>query len=80
MKEISEKVVPAAESVLQSLVNLPATALAAVMNSIHYGYDLPLATALEIEAQQFAICCTTADKEEGVQAFLAKRPPLFSGK
>lgn len=34
----------------------------------------------EQEARLFGECCATADFQEGVQAFLNKRPPNFKGK
>ncbi len=64
---------------LKKLVTFPPVALQSIMTVIDQGYDLPLVEALELEALHFALCCTTADKTEGVEAFLAKRPPVFEG-
>lgn len=76
----ANEVVQRAEAILRELIELPAVALAGIMSAIDNGYELPLASALEMEAQQFALCCTTADKQEGVSAFLAKRKAQFTGK
>jgi enoyl-CoA hydratase len=35
---------------------------------------------LRREVDLFAVCFSTADKEEGVRAFLEKRKPVFTGK
>lgn len=39
-----------------------------------------LETQLELEGNSIADCMTTADHEEGVNAFLAKRTPTFQGR
>ena len=69
-----------AKSLLQALTQQSAIALQSMLTVIHRGYDLPLEEALELEAAQFGLCCTTADKREGVNAFLEKRAAVFSGK
>lgn len=40
--------------------------------------DLP--NACRYEADLFALSFTTADQKEGMQAFLEKRKPVFSGQ
>ncbi len=44
------------------------------------GLDMPLEQALRYETDLTVILQTTADRAEGVQAFLEKRPPRFEGK
>ncbi len=68
-----------AMSILHELTQLAPIALENIMSAIHQGYNLPLAEALSLEAANFGLCCATADKQEGVQAFLEKRPAKFSG-
>lgn len=52
-------------------------AVKSAMEVIDSAYDLPLQAALEIEAEAFGKLCGMADKKEGVDAFLNKRPPHF---
>lgn len=68
-----------AKEILTSLIQLPPIALQNIIVAINDGYDLHLDKALELEAKHFAACCATQDKDEGVQAFLAKRPAIFQG-
>ncbi len=69
-----------AKTLLKDLIQLGPVALRGIMTAIHQGYDLSLEEALELEAAHFGLCCTTADKQEGVKAFLEKRAAVFSGE
>jgi len=44
------------------------------------GLDMPLDQALRYETDLTVILQTTADRAEGVDAFLQKRPPRFTGR
>ena len=44
------------------------------------GLDMPLEQALRYETDLTVILQTTADRAEGVRAFIEKRPPQFEGK
>ncbi len=44
------------------------------------GQNLPLDHACQMEAELFALCFSTEDKEEGVTAFLEKRGAKFNGR
>lgn len=48
--------------------------------SILRGLDMPLEQALRYETDLTIILQTTADRAEGVRAFIEKRPPWFEGK
>ena len=47
---------------------------------INEGCQAPLATALLLEREAFALLFTTEDMKEGMDAFLNKRQPQFKGK
>jgi len=57
----------------------PTRAYAAAKRAIRRGYDLPLDEALQVEAEEFAGVFQTQDAQIGVQAFLAKEKPEFTG-
>ena len=80
------RVVPAAE-LLPKCRELAATILkngpvaaGLILQTVNRGLEMPLSEALEWEASQFGISCGTADMQEGIEAFLAKRPPDFPGR
>ena len=60
------------------LANAP-VGLRMAMAAVHGGFDVGLSAGLAIEHANFAICVSTQDQREGVEAFLAKRPPNFQG-
>lgn len=75
-----ENLVTRATTILKELVQLGPIAMQSIMSVIHLGYDLSLEEAFELEATHFGLCCRTADKREGVNAFLEKRTAVFNGE
>jgi 2-(1,2-epoxy-1,2-dihydrophenyl)acetyl-CoA isomerase len=56
----------------------PHAALRNVKRLLRDSLERPLAVQLEAEARSFAQCAATPDFAEGIDAFLAKRPPRFA--
>lgn len=75
----SEHVLMRGQAILQGMLKLAPIALKSVIEVIEHGYDLSLQDALHLEAMHFAKTCASADKHEGVDAFLNKREPVFKG-
>jgi enoyl-CoA hydratase len=60
-------------------VRMPPKALRATKRVLKQGADLPLDAALALENREFLLLFDTADKLEGMRAFLDKRKPVFTG-
>jgi enoyl-CoA hydratase len=71
---------PRARQLAETIASMAPLAIAHCIAAVNEGADLPLDRALAHEASRFGLCCATADKAEGTAAFLAKRPPTWSGK
>lgn len=54
-------------------------AVRAAKQAIQRGLDVDLANGCVLETSLFAFAFATADRKEGIAAFLEKRPPKFAG-
>lgn len=71
--------VPTALHIGKKMARMPAKAVAAIRRSLRVGADLPLDAALALENREFLLLFDTAEKTEGMRAFLDKRRPNFVG-
>ncbi len=80
------KVVPAdqlmaeAEKVMRTIVAKGPVAVALTLEAVNRGLETTLEEGLRIEADAFGLVASTADRKEGLAAFLEKRPAKFTGK
>jgi enoyl-CoA hydratase/carnithine racemase len=73
------EVVAAALEMARDLARLPPLALMQIKEAILAGQDAGLDAGLMLERKAFQLLFASADKREGMQAFLEKRPPDFKG-
>ena len=69
-----------ARSLANTIASMAPLAIAGVLEAVARGQDQPLPEALTVEAHIFGRLCATADKHEGLAAFLAKRPAIWQGR
>jgi enoyl-CoA hydratase len=80
-----DEVVPAgllqqtARDVAGRLAAGPTRALGLLKRCVYRGYGRPLEEGLAVEGEAVMELIRTADAREGLSAFLAKRPPRFTG-
>ena len=82
---IVNRVVPAADleaetlKLAERLASGPTYAFARAKALMNASFENPLETQLELEGNAIGDCMCTADHEEGVNAFVEKRQPVFKG-
>ena len=75
-----DKLDGAVGAIAHELAERPPLALRTLKLVLNRGADASLETALELERKAYAWLRSTHDYEEGVKAFLEKRPPSFTGR
>ncbi|UCI28660.1 enoyl-CoA hydratase-related protein [Mesorhizobium sp. B2-8-5] len=66
--------------IAQKISRLPPLAVEQIKEAVVNGEDAPLETALRLERKAFQLLFDTADKREGIGAFIDKRKPSFKGR
>lgn len=75
-----DRLMPRARELAKAIVSMAPLAVAGCLEAVRRGKELGLDEAMQIEAEIFGRLCGTADKAEGTTAFLAKRPPQWTGQ
>ena len=74
------EVVDTALTIARDIARLPPLAVIQIKEAIVAGEDASLETGLMLERKAFQLLFASADKREGMQAFLDKRKPAFKGE
>ena len=68
-----------ARKIVQLVTSRGPVAARLAKEAVHKGCDLTLDQGIRLEEDLYALLQTTADRAEGIRAFLEKRKPLFRG-
>lgn len=74
------EVVKQAQGLAKKIAGKSAVAVRAALRAIREGIGRPLTEGQALESQLFGMVCESADKREGVSAFLEKRQPKFQDR
>lgn len=75
-----ERLLEEVEALAREISSLGPLALRGIKGALERGFHLPLDKALECELDEYGIVALTGDAEEGIDAFVQKRTPVFQGK
>lgn len=75
-----EALLAEAGALLRSILAQGPLAVAAILEAVDAGAEMPATEASLLEANHFGLLSSTADMREGMQAFLEKRPARFQGR
>jgi enoyl-CoA hydratase/carnithine racemase len=75
-----KELMPEAEALALNIAAKGPIALRFIKEAVNKGLDLTLEQGLRLEADLYFLLHTTADRTEGINAFLEKRKPKFKGK
>jgi enoyl-CoA hydratase len=75
----ADRLLAEAEALLRTVLAQGPQAVACVLEAVDAGYEMGTPEALLLEANHFGLLSSTADMQEGMRAFLEKRPARFQG-
>jgi len=73
--ESADELLPAANKLLGKFSQKSRRALAIAKRTVYHGAELNLHQALDLESELFGLAWSTADREEGIAAYMEKRRP-----
>ena len=77
---VGDKLAEEAKALAESIAAKGPIALRFIKEAVNKGLDMTLEQGLRLEGDLYFLLHTTADRAEGINAFLKKKPPKFKNK
>lgn len=75
-----DKLIPAAEEIAKKILEAAPLAVQAMKGAVQRGLHMPLADRMHTSAVILRDVLRTKDAQEGLKAFMEKRPPVYRGE
>lgn len=75
-----QELLPAAHALAQRILRHSPLAAASIITAVTRGINTTIGEGLQIECEQFARMVPTHDLREGLDAWMARRPPAYVGR
>jgi enoyl-CoA hydratase/carnithine racemase len=75
-----EALLPAARELAGNIIQHSPLAVGAVITAVTRGLNMGIAEGLLAESEQFAALVPSHDLGEGINAWIARRPPIYAGR
>ena len=75
-----DELLPAARKLATRIIRHSPLAIAAVITAVTRGLNMGISEGLQVESEQFAALVPSHDLGEGIDAWIARRPPSYAGR
>ena len=75
-----EDLLPAVFEMAGRILRHSPVAAASIITAVTRGLNMTIAEGLQMESEQFARVVPTHDMREGLDAWIEKRPPVYTGR
>ncbi len=75
-----DELLPAARDLATRIIRHSSLAIGGIITAVTRGLNMGIAEGLQVETEQFARMAPSHDLGEGLAAWIARRPPVYSGR
>jgi len=75
-----EDLLPAARELAERIIRHAPLAVASIITAVTRGINMTIGEGLQMESEQFARVVPTHDLDEGLKAWMERRPPVYTGQ